>query len=723
MLSPLSLSKRTIFRWVNLKSAISSISCIQMSPEIDQTVSNATDFEANIQFLRNELYPDSLIKVLQNTTDVNSAIKIFKWASLQKHFNHTSETYYWIILKLGLAGNTLELEGFCQNLVKEKCSGVEHVLVSLVESFVRHRRVCEASCVLVSMSLGGYKPEISLFNVVLRGVVEEKKGFKEFVFVYKEMVKAGLTPSIDTLNCLIEVLFDSKMVDSALDQYRRLSKKLCSPNSRTFEIVIKGLVLNDRVDDSVVVLHEMMRIGCLPELSFYTCVIPLFCGENKLDEASRLFRMMQTSEVVPNPVVYGALIRCLCKNHRLDDVVNVLEEIGESCSTLDNDVLVDVVNEFCRLGKIDEAMKFLDNENILETSPYNALLEGCCNAGKFIMAKEVLVKMLKKSLAECDSWNILIRWLCDKAKIKKASEFVGRMIITSSIPNRDTYSALITGHCRSNESEDALRLFVQLRTKCWVLDSVSYSELIEGLCGAGKHLEAMAVFHYMFGNGCSLQFLSFSILIKTICEKGMVNEAVRLQQMVRNSGMCCGNDTYKYIMLGLSNSDERRSVLVYLSRVLVIGCNLDAEAYCILIRSMIAQNRGNDCSVFLADMVHKGLIPDSETLHSLLSHLTNRSQLYLISATIGELAVNSQVIDSVMYNILINGFWKERLKTEACRLLDLMLEKGWVPDATTHRLLVGSVDSRESNEKMLTYENLTIKDSVTDILADALGET
>ncbi|KAJ0015230.1 hypothetical protein Pint_21117 [Pistacia integerrima] len=66
--------------------------------------------------------------------------------------------------------------------------------------------------------------------------------------------------------------------------------------------------------------------------------------------------------------------------------------------------------------------------------------------------------------------------------------------------------------------------------------------------------------------------------------------------------------------------------------------------------------------------------------------------------------------------------WKEGLKGEASRLLDLMLEKGWVPDATTHGLLVGSFVRKDTNGETFAYED-SMQDSVSNILAEGLGNT
>ncbi|KAJ6883246.1 pentatricopeptide repeat-containing protein [Populus alba x Populus x berolinensis] len=724
MLSPSTLSK-TIPKWLNLKSFISSVSCtnaIQINPEINQNTPNITDFDAKIQSLRNKLCPDYLIKVLKSTSDINSAVKLFKWASLQRRFNHTADTYYWIIFKLGMAENVEEMEGFCQNMVKDRCPGVEDVLLSLVDAFARNCRLNEAMRVLFNMNLAGIKPSIDVFNFVLGALVEEKRGFQDVVFVYKEMVKAGVAPSIDTLNYLLEVLFETDRVDSALDQYRRINKKGCIPNSRTFEIVIKGLIAKNRVDDSVTILHEMLELGCLPELRFFRSAILLFCGEDRLEQGIRLFRKMKDSNFTPDPFIYGALIQCLCKHLRLDEAVNLLEEMMESRLTPDNNVFVDIVNGFCKLGKINEAIKLLEDKHVHVTSPHNALLKCCCDADKFFTAKGLLEKMSERNIDDCDSWNILIRWLCEKVGVMNAYELLGRMIISSLIPDCATYSALVAGNCRLSKYEDALQLFLQLHAKFWILDPASYSELIEGLCRGEKYLEAVKVFCYMSENRCSLQSLSFNMLIEGVCNMGVLNEAVRLQLLAYNSGTSCSNATCNYIMLGLSKSDKGKHMLAFLSQMLVQGTNLDVEAYCILIQSMIAQKQIKDCTLFLNVMVNEGLVPDSDTLYKLLSCLANHSRLYLISVSLDKLVSDCEVLDSAMYNILINGLWKEGNKNEAHRLLDLMLEKGWVPDSMTHGLLIGSGNREGKGEGKLTYVD-SIKDSVSDILVEGLRET
>lgn len=724
-LSPLTLSKR-IPIWVISSACISSISCantVENFPESNSIPPNTSQFEQNMNFLRNNLVPDNLIRVLDNTDDLGAAVKVFKWASLQKRFNHTADTYYQVILKLGLAGRLQEMEGFCQNMVQDRCPGGEEALTALVFTFAKHCRISEAILVLVNMSSGGYNPSVETFNAVMGALVKEKRGFEELLFIYKEIVKAGILPTTDTLNYLMEALFEIDRVESALDQFKRMNKKGCSPNSRSFEILMKGLIAKNRVDEAVTFLNEMFESRCQADLSFFSSTIPLFCQENKPEEGIKLFRMMKGCNFVPDSLTYEVLMHCLCENLLLDDVINLIEEMTEAGTTLPDKGYMDVINMFSKLGKFNQALKFLEDKQILQTPAYNVLLEGCCSAGKFCIAKNLLERMSERNIDDCESWNILIRWVCKQEEPRKASQLLGRMVVLSFSPDCATYSALIVGNCKLRKYEDALRLCHRVHAKCWVLDSVSYSKLVEGLCHVGRTLEAAEVFCYMSRKGFSLQSSSFNLLVKGICESGNVDEAIRLRQWGYHSGTYCTSSSYTTIMRGLLKADKRKDLLVVLSQMLVEGCNLDLEAYCMLIQSLNLHNRIKDSVLLFNMMIGEGLVPDSKKLLEILSCISNKSHLRMILCSIDKLISNHEIINPSMYNLLINGLMKEGNKREACRLLDLMLEKGWVPDSKTHGLLIGSVVSEELDSGALTYCNSSHEDTISSILVDGLDKT
>jgi len=716
---PSSAYPTRFLRWVCLSS--SCIAEISETPEILK-LKDSSELDQNLNFLRNKLTPDNLIRILDRTNDLNSGVRIFKWASRQNSFRHTWKTYYQIILKLGMAGKVVEMRDFCKNMAKDRCPGTEETLVALVQTFVGHCRIEEAITVLVNMTLGGYRLPIEAFNVLLGALVGGKgRDFQKALFVYKEMVKACVLPTVDTLNYLIEALSATNQIDLALDQFRRMNNKGCNPNSKTFEILVKGLIENGRVDEAAIILEQMFEVKCQPDLSFHTCTIPLFCRENKIEEALKLFKMMKDSDFVPDSFIYEALVRCFCNNLQLDSAVGLINEMIESGMPPKHYVLVNIMKCFCELGKINDAIVFLENRQIHETAPFNALLGGCCNAGEILAANVLPETMSERHIADCQSWNILIRWFCENEDIKKAYTLLGRMIKSFVILDRGTYSALVVGNCRLGKYEEAMKLYHQICTRCWILDFASYSELVGGLCDIKHSEDALEVFHYMSMKRCSLDSLAFYKLMKCVCDSGRVKEAIRLWQLAYFCGISCCIATQTAIMRELLRSRRAEDMLAFLSQMLMVGSNLDLEAYCILIQSMSKQNKIKECVLFFNTMVNEGLIPDPDQLFDQLSFMANHSQLSMISSAIDRIS-GGDILNSAMYGLLITGLLKEGREHQTRRLLDSMLEKGWVPDATTHNLLIGS-DVREGMSQTKLFDNSASLDSVSNILAEGLGDT
>lgn len=719
-LSSLRFSKK-LLRWVPLNMNYSTVSCaseLKLVPETVEKQLSSVEFD---RFLKNKISPDSLIKILDSTNDVNFSVKFFKSASLQKRFKHNVDTYFRVIYKLGMSGMIDEMEGFCKELVKEKCLGFEEGLLRLLDLFVKERRLDEALVVLGNLGSGYCNVSIGVFNVLMGSFVEGKKDLKSVLFVYKEMVKAGIVPTVDTLNCLIEALFEANEVDIALNQYRRMRKKGCIPSSRTFEMVVSSLVARNREEESKIVLREMSELGCEPDLKFYTHIIPIFCRLNELEVGMRLFKKMRSSNIVPDTLTYGVMMKSLCEHLRVDDAIVLLDEMEHLNLTPPDHVFVNIVDGFCASSKLNEAKLFLQDRHILDTCSHNTLLKEYCIAGYLCGAKNVFDRMIEMKIDDNESWNNLLRCLALSLGINKSLEFLGRMIVSSISPECPTYSALIIAKCKASELDDALKLFSQVCARSWVLDEISYAELVQCLCQKEKIQEAVEVFCYMSGNRCSLLVSSFNFLVEGLCTIGEVETAVRLLSLTNYSGTSCSSATYSTIMLGMFKSKKVNDLFIIVARMIVEGCPLDVEAYCILIQSMIAVGRAKDCIVFFELMLSEGLIPHQDTLANLISILAKQSQLHMILPIISGYLSKYEILSPAMYNTLINGIWNEGYKTEASHLLDIMLEKGWIPDASTHKLLISSSLPEEKDVKKSGCENAHVQDKVSSILADGLA--
>ncbi|KAG1365026.1 putative Pentatricopeptide repeat-containing protein, mitochondrial [Cocos nucifera] len=675
--------------------SIPSAACVQNPPVTDSSAPNSAEFESATRSLRNRLHPDRLIRVLDSTLDLNLAVNIFKWASIQKKFQPTLEIYTHIILKLGLAGNHQEMGDLLKEMVKLDLPNLEEALGFMIHSFCRNHRLTEALKVFEHANSVKRILSVSSCNALLGTFVSKRGNFQSVMFVYKEMVKAGILPDVETLNYLIKALCESGHLELALNQFHRMSEKQCAPNSQTFEILINALCSSGRVDESVKFLNQMLDLGCKPQRNFYVSIIPLFCRINGFQEGIKLFRMMKNTGLQLEAHLYGILVLCLCENQQLDDAVELFEDMLASGFSPVNSMHVDIVNGYCKMGKLCKATSFLDGNNTLEIEPYNALLKGFCDQGRFLEAINYLRKMADQGLTDSMSWNIIIRGLCEHENVGKAFEVIGRMIVSSYMPEQATYSAIIIGYCKMGSCEKALEMFRMACVNNMTLDSESCSELIEGLCYVKQVQEAMEVSYYITNKGLSLTTNSLNMLIQENCHAGKVHEAIRLRSLAVHKGTYCIPDIYTTILLALLDLNKEKDILAFLSQMLVEGYTLDARIYCILICGLCTDSTMSVAALLFNQMIHDGFIPDSKTFETLVFSMAKFSQLHMVVHSLEKIINENRILSPTVCNMIIHGLLKEGHRHEACKFLDRIIEMGWVPDAETHGLLVGSFNIQE----------------------------
>jgi pentatricopeptide repeat protein len=128
------------------------------------------------------------------------AIRIFKWASSQRIFAHTVDTYACMISRLGVVGDCDEMDSLLKEMIKLNAPKLDKILNDLVQLLSRRNRCDEALLVIQNACSGKLKMPVSSCNAVLCGLVREGRGLRPFIRAYMDIVKAGVLPDVETLN-------------------------------------------------------------------------------------------------------------------------------------------------------------------------------------------------------------------------------------------------------------------------------------------------------------------------------------------------------------------------------------------------------------------------------------------------------------------------------------------------------------------------------------------
>uniref|UniRef100_A0A0E0KK54 Pentacotripeptide-repeat region of PRORP domain-containing protein n=1 Tax=Oryza punctata TaxID=4537 RepID=A0A0E0KK54_ORYPU len=678
----------------------------------------SSEFGSAIRSLRSNPQPERLAHILDSASDFSLALRIFRWAAYQRMPIHTVDTYACMIVKLGDAGNHHDIGEFLKEMVRLDVPGLEKVMNDLVQFLSGKNRFDEALLVIQHASSGNFKLSVSSCNGVLCGLVKEGRGLRPFMRAYMEVVKAGVLPDVETLNWLIEVLCEAGHLELALVQFDKMSKKRCIPNSHTFKILITALCSHGRADESADVFDKMLQLRCIPDSSFCVQVLPLFCKFNKLKEARKLHQMMKEYNLQSDQHLCSTLIRCLCENQLLDDAVTTFNEMIASGHAPMRSTFVNIVDCYCTLGQFHKAVNFLEENDVAEIEAYNVLVRSLCKIGRLQDSVNYLTELHSRGLANCQSWNIVIAQFCNNGNIRRASELICRMIVSSFTADESTYSSVVSCYCKLGLYKNALDMFSRLDVSNLSLNSESFSQLVESLCHMKKIQEAAEVFKYHCKRGCSLTSESLEMLIQESCMVGMIREAIKMRSLAVCTGTSCSFTTYNTIFRALLHS-KKKDVLLLFAHMLMEGCLLNEYTYNCILRCFLTRETIFEAAILFNRMVKDGFVPDQETFELLVPDMALSSLLNMISESLLTVVNIDGMMNPRISNIIIYGLIKEGFKSEACKFLDQMIEKGSVPDSRTHSILLSSSGLEESRE-IDEVNHAVDDDNVSNILLEGL---
>ncbi|PQQ04671.1 pentatricopeptide repeat-containing protein [Prunus yedoensis var. nudiflora] len=135
-----------------------------------------------------------------------------------------------------------------------------------------------------------------------------------------------------------------------------------------------------------------------------------------------------------------------------DSAKLVFDYMRSDGHTPDDSIVELLVSSYAQMGKLDNAVKLLDEVHCGE----NKVEEAVC-----------LFRKHMGSHCRPDSWtfNILIRGLCRIGEIDKAFEFFSDMESFGCYPDIVTYNTLISGLCRANKVDRGCRLLKEVQSR------------------------------------------------------------------------------------------------------------------------------------------------------------------------------------------------------------------------------------------------------------------
>uniref|UniRef100_A0ACD5ZHF6 Uncharacterized protein n=1 Tax=Avena sativa TaxID=4498 RepID=A0ACD5ZHF6_AVESA len=221
-----------------------------------------------------------------------------------------------------------------------------------------------------------------------------------------------------------------------------------------------------------------------------------------------------------------------------------------------------------------------------------------------------------------------------------------------------TYS-IVMDCCRHSRRPDlGLAIFGRLLRMGLKTVQIIANNVLNFLCYTKSTDEAVNVLlHRMSELGCAPNYLSYSIVVKGLCDNGRSQQALDLLQLVVKEGVTCSLSVVQYNMVIKSffKEGEVSKACNLFHRMPELGCAPSAFSYSI---------------------VAKGLCDDGRS----------QQALDLLQMAVKEGGTCS--LSVVIYNTVIDGFFKEGEVSKAFHLFHEMKKQGFMPNVVTYTSVI-----------------------------------
>ncbi|XP_071703060.1 uncharacterized protein [Rutidosis leptorrhynchoides] len=328
-----------------------------------------------------------------------------------------------------------------------------------------------------------------------------------------------------------------------------MRKRGCVPSLVSYNSIVHGLAKNGGYLRAYQLLEQGLEIGYAPSENTYNLLIECLCLEEyDLVKAKKLLEIMLNKKGVDKARIYNIYLRALClvKNDVSTELLNTLVVMLEGKCHPDVVTLNTVINGLCKMGKVEEGVKVLDdmimkkfNFCIPDSVTYTTIISGLLNIGRKQEALDVLYKLMpgKGFHPGVVTYNVVLRGLFKLHLANEAMDVFNSMIASNVAADSTTYAIMIDGLCECNRVDEAKVLWDEVIWPSGVHDNFVYSAIVKGLCRSRKFNEACDFMYELVDCGVRANIVNYNILIEGACKLGLKKEAYQILGEMKKNGI------------------------------------------------------------------------------------------------------------------------------------------------------------------------------------------
>ncbi|XP_052113738.1 pentatricopeptide repeat-containing protein At3g18020-like [Arachis duranensis] len=267
-----------------------------------------------------------------------------------------------------------------------------------------------------------------------------------------------------------------------------MRKRGLVPSVACYNYIIHGLSKDGDCMRAYQLLEEA-KFGFLLSEHTYKVLVEALCQVLDVDKARKVLEHMLSREGVDKTRIYNTYLRALCIVNNPTELLNVLMLILQSQCHADVITLNTVINGFCKVGRIDEALTVLQDMlsgkfSAPNVVTFTTIISGLLDTARVDEAVELLHKVMPEN-------GVRPSVATRTNNFNEACHFLYELVDSGVSPNIFSYNIVINCACNLGLKREAYHIVREMKRNKLTPDCVTWRILdkLHGKVRTHNHFE------------------------------------------------------------------------------------------------------------------------------------------------------------------------------------------------------------------------------------------
>ncbi|KAI5446006.1 pentatricopeptide repeat-containing protein At5g57250, mitochondrial isoform X1 [Lathyrus oleraceus] len=650
------------------------------------------------------------------------------------------------LCKLGRFDEVCDLVG----KMEEDGLGLDVVLYSVwVCGYVEEKVLVEVFRKMREMVEKGIDHDFVSYTILIDGFSKLGDVEKSFTFLAK-MIKEGIRPNKVTYTAILSAYCKKGKVEEAFGVFNRMKDMGVELDEFVFVVLIDGF---GRVGDSDRVFQlfdEMEKRGIRPSVVTYNAVVNGLSKFGRTQEADEFSKNVAADVITYSTLLHGyteeenvlgilqtkkrleeagismdvvmcnVLIRALFMMGAFEDVYALYKGMPEMDLVPDSVTYCTMVDGYCKVGRIDEALEVFDDFRktlISSYECYNSIINGLCKKGMVEMAIEALLELNHKCLMlDTGTYRLLMKTIFKENDSKTVLDLVCRMEglgpdIYDAVCNDSIYLL-----CKRGLLSDATQLCIAMKKKGLPVTCKSYYSLLRRLlCVVGNNEQVPPLLNSFLKECGLVEPKVQKLLARYLCLKDVDSALQFLRKTVHNSSEITFPVSILKILIKEGRALDAYKLLTGVQDNLPV-MYID---YAIVIHGLCKGGYLNKALDLCAFIEKEGMNLNIVVYNSIINGLCHEGCLIEAFRLFDSLEKLNLMTSEITYATLIYALCREGYLQDAEHVFTKMVRNGFQPKTQVYNSLLDAISKfgqlekafellNDMEKKYVEFDNFTV---------------